>query len=36
VGIQYLENVGPADLDGSAVIDGDRVTHLIYRVRAGS
>jgi dihydrofolate reductase len=32
-GIRYLENVGPADLDDPAVIEGDRVTHLIYRVR---
>lgn len=32
-GIRYLDNVGPAELDGPAVIEGDRVTHLIYRVR---
>lgn len=32
-GIRYFEHVGPADLDGPTVIEGDRVTHLIYQVR---
>jgi dihydrofolate reductase len=32
-GLRFFEGVGPAELDGPAVIEGDRVTHLIYRVR---
>jgi dihydrofolate reductase len=32
-GIRFFDGVGPALLDGPAVIEGDRVTHLIYQVR---
>jgi dihydrofolate reductase len=32
-GIRFFEQVGPAELDGPTVIEGDRVTHLIYQVR---
>jgi hypothetical protein len=32
-GIRFFEHVGPAELNGPAVIEGDRVTHLIYQVR---
>jgi len=32
-GIRYFEHAGPASLDGPTVIEGDHVTHLIYRVQ---
>jgi dihydrofolate reductase len=32
-GIRFFEQAGPAELDGPTVIEGDRVTHLIYEVR---
>lgn len=34
-GIRYFDGIGPgtADLENPTVIEGDRVTHLIYRVR---
>jgi dihydrofolate reductase len=35
-GIRYFDGTGPANLDGPQVIEGDRVTHLIYRVRRHS
>jgi dihydrofolate reductase len=35
-GIRYFDGLGPAALDGPTVIEGDRVTHLIYRVRRTS
>jgi dihydrofolate reductase len=33
-GIRYFEGLEPAELDGPAVVEGDRVTHLIYQVSA--
>ena len=33
-GIRYFDGVGLAELDGPTIIEGDRVTHLIYRVRS--
>lgn len=33
-GIRYFDGVGPAALDGPTIVEGDRVTHLIYRVRS--
>jgi dihydrofolate reductase len=32
-GIRYFGGLGPAALDDPTIIEGDRVTHLIYRVR---
>jgi dihydrofolate reductase len=32
-GIRYFDGLGPVALDGPTVIEGDRVTHLIYRVQ---
>jgi dihydrofolate reductase len=32
-GIRYFDGPKPLSLDGPTVIEGDRVTHLIYRVR---
>jgi dihydrofolate reductase len=32
-GIRFFDRVGPVELDDPTVIEGDRVTHLIYRVR---
>jgi dihydrofolate reductase len=32
-GIRFFEQMEPAELDGPTVIEGDRVTHLVYQVR---